>query len=114
MAENNLITSVLSVSSKNGSLRHCSEITQLLKEIGVASSISSNRSIVCSRKNPCNCYVEYGCDIRLNNLNPMLIKSKVWKPLKKEFNFGCAHLNIPGQYQGCIHDFQNSRFHKNN
>ena len=79
MADNNLTTSILSVSSKNGSMRHCSEITNLLKKIGIASSISSNRSIICNPKNPCTCYVEYGCDIRLNGLQSHLIKSKVWK-----------------------------------
>ena len=110
----NSTTSILSVSSKNGSMRNCSEITKLLQKLGIVSSIASNRSIICNPKNPCNCYVEYGCDIRLNGLKSHLIKSKVWVPLQKEFQFSCAHLNIPGQFHGCIHDFQNSNFHKNN
>ena len=114
MAENNLTTSILSVSSKNGTMSRCSEITQLLKKIGVASSVSSNRSVICNPKSPCSCYLEYGCDIRLNGLKPHLIKSKVWNPLHEEFQFSCAYLNIPGQFHGCIHDFQKSCFHKKN
>ena len=76
MAENNLITSILSVSSKNGNMRHCGEIIHLLKKIGIASTVIANRSVICNPKSPSTCYVEYGCDIRLNNLNPLFIKSK--------------------------------------
>ena len=114
MDKYNLTTSILSISSKNNRIKNCEEITKLMKKLGVASSISTNRSIICNPKNPCACYVEYGCDIRLNGLQPHLIKSKVWGPLQEEFQFTCAHLNIPGQFHGCIHDFQNSSFHKNN
>ena len=95
-------------------MRYFNNAIHLLKKIGIASTVIANRSVICNPKSPSTCYVEYGCDIRLNNLNPLFIKSKVWKPLKKEFNFSCAYLNIPGQYQGCIHDFQNSRYHENN
>jgi len=114
MDKYNLTTSILSVSSKNGCINSCNEITKFMKKLGIASSISTNRSVICNPQNPCNCYIEYGCDIRLNGLKPHLIKSKVWDPLQKEFKFICAHLNIPGQFHGCIHDFQKSSFHKNN
>ena len=105
MNKYNNTTSVLSVSAKQGKLNNCSEIVEFMKKIGIASSVIENNSVVCNPKTPWRCYLEKGCDIRLNGLKPELIKPKVWEPLRLEFKFICAHLNIHGQYKGCIHDF---------
>lgn len=108
MEKYNNTTSVLSVSAKMGKINNCSEIAKFMNKIGIASSIIENDSVVCNSKNPNNCRLEKGCDIRLNGLKPELIKSKVWEPLRQEFKFICAHLNIHGQYKGCIHDFKDT------
>jgi len=106
MEKYNNTTSILSVSARRSQFKNCSEIVYFMKKIGIASSVTENNSVVCNPKNPCSCHLEKGCNIRLNGLKPELIKSEVWEPLKKEFKFICAHLNIPGQYSGCIHDFK--------
>lgn len=106
-------TSILSISSKRSFLKDCKQVVKHMEDLGIASSIIPHRSIVCNRTNPCSCVVELGCDIRLAGLKASLIKPLVWNSLQKKFNLGCAHLCIPGQYHGCINDFDKLSKHKN-
>ena len=108
MDKYNNTTSVLSVSAKHGKLNDCSDIVEFMKKIGIASSVIENNSVVCNPQSPWLCHLEKGCDIRLNGLKPELIKPKVWEPLRGKFKFICAHLNIHGQYKGCILDFKDT------
>ena len=89
-------SSVLSISKKN---LNCDDVSTLLQKMEICSSVISNKSIVYSDKK----YItENGCQIYINGLKPKHIKKKIWKPLQNTFDLTCAHLEIKGNYVGCI------------
>tara|TARA_B100001094_G_C17654549_1_gene541301 strand:+ start:99 stop:443 length:345 start_codon:yes stop_codon:yes gene_type:complete len=96
MEDSDNTTSKLSISNKN---LDCNEVSKLLLEMGVCSSIIENKSIVYNN-NKYN--IENGCMISINGLKSEHIESRVWNPLKSRFNLGCGHLEIYGKYIGCI------------
>lgn len=89
----------LSVSSPK---LNCSDIAIFLKKSKIMGNVTSNKSIICKDE---TCTMEHGCSILLNYINKNSLENDVWKPIKKENNLTCAHLNIPGLYSGCIYDF---------
>lgn len=92
-------TSVLNISSKT---INCDKIINILLKNNVISNIKKNKSIICNNE---KCWFENGCEITLCGLKPEYIENDVWKPIKKETDLKCAHLNIKGQYKGCILNF---------
>lgn len=90
---------MISISSNN---LDCKKVAEKLLELNILSSVIKNTSVI--RRND-NYILENGCDIRLNRIEIDDIKDKIWKPLKKEFNLGCAHLEINGKYNGCINKY---------
>ena len=101
MTKYNNITSVLSISSPN--IENCNKVADLLYKCKVASKINSNYTIL--RKNDGTFVRENGCTITIAGLKPKYIENDVWKPLQKEFDLKCAHLDILGIYKGCIYNF---------
>jgi len=89
----------LSISSAN---LKCSEIAMYLKKIKIMGNVTSNKSIICQGD---TCTMEHGCSILLNQIDKKSLENQVWKPIKKNNNLTCAHLNIPGLFSGCIYDF---------
>jgi hypothetical protein len=96
----------LSISSSV--LPNCEKVIRKLKKAGIVSSVAPIKSVRCNY-GQCRCWVERGCRITLEEMRAKDIKSKVWVPFEKEFHLGCAHLSVPGQYEGCIHDFQSKK-----
>ena len=82
----------------------CQNITEAMRQLGVSSNVTTNKSIVwdnlLNRWNE-----ENGCKVTLGGLKPEKIKDLVWLPLQKRFNLDCAYLTISGRYSGCILDF---------
>lgn len=73
-----------------------------LLECGIESNIMENYTII--QKNNVH-YSEIGCKIELvNNPDIQYITKNIWQPLKKEFDFNCAHLYVENKFSGCICD----------
>jgi hypothetical protein len=89
----------LSISSNN--IKKCSDIVKILLDLKVLSKVTSNESIV---KYNDNYKIERGCTINIMNIETNNIK-EIWRPLQKKFNLNCAHLEIPGKFNGCIKKF---------
>ena len=75
----------------------------ILKMHKIICSVSENKSIQCDKS---NCWIEYGCRIT-TSLKPELIKKDIFNPLKKELDLGCGHIEVRGDYRGCINEFNN-------
>ena len=79
----------------------CEEVAQALQQAGIACSITSTTSVLCSQG---TCALEPGCRI----VQPVKHKGEVahaWRVLRTRFDLGCAHLSIPPTFSGCIRDF---------
>ena len=94
-------TSNLHISQKN---LNCKKVADALFKSGVCSHVTSNDSIQYNYKTK-QYEQEKGCSIILCGLNKKHIINDVWNPLKDKFNLSCAHLEIVGQYKGCILNF---------
>lgn len=94
-------STVLSVSTSKLSFS-CRSVANKLKECGVQCKITQNNSIVEKRK---KLFHEIGCTIELFNFDNANLKNQVWKPMKDEYGFDCAHLFIKNEYSGCIHGY---------
>ncbi|MDA9673921.1 hypothetical protein N9T73_00290 [bacterium] len=86
----------LSISSKK---LECDEILKFLYASKIRCSIIKNKSVVYKNK---KWTMENGCNIHLYHVNKDDIKNRVWRPIQKKNNLGCAHLNIPDVYSGCV------------
>ena len=93
-------TSVLSISSQN--IKDCKDVANTLAKCGVICSVTPNYTVRSLEK---ACSLENGCTIILTNIKTENIRETVWNPLKKEYDLGCAYLNINGIFKGCIYDF---------
>tara|TARA_B100001057_G_scaffold484687_1_gene563157 strand:+ start:1130 stop:1447 length:318 start_codon:yes stop_codon:yes gene_type:complete len=91
----------LSVSSKDPKF-NCKLLSDKLKECGIQSATTENYTI--TKKNNI-LYSELGCKSELHEFDYRDLKNKVWLPIKKQFNFDCAHLWVQDKYSGCINDF---------
>ena len=95
-------TSVLSVSRAGG--LDCARVADALLRCGVPCVVVTNASVVQDPKTQ-RCAPEQGCTVTLTGLRPDLIGTRVWDVLKPRFGLTCAHLSIPGRFNGCIYDF---------
>lgn len=93
----------LSISNKN---LKCSDLYSLLKNLGINSSISENKSIQCKNG---TCWIENGCRLFFSRITKEEIYQSVWLESKKKYNLNCAHLKIPNKFNGCINDFNRLR-----
>ena len=90
-------THTLSISSKKIDSQ-CQGVADTLQLMGLAASVIPNRTIfnkndTLQQENGCQIiYTEGSCH-------------KVWTALKDKFDLDCAHLKIPGKYEGCIYDY---------
>ena len=100
MNKNNGTTSDLTISSKN--IHNCGEVVEKLRQCGISSNVSPQTTIICKGT---SCWTEKGCNIRITDLDQQDIEKKVWIPLKNRFDLTCAHLNVHGNYIGCIRNF---------
>ncbi len=82
------------------SIKNCDEIVTFLKQNKIVGNVTKNKTII---KNNNDIIEETGCKITWA-CNPEQIKQKVWVPLKKQYNLGCAYIDIEAKYQGCIND----------
>lgn len=96
----NYETVELNISSQNLS---CDDIFKFLYASKIKCSIVKNRSVVYKNK---KWTMENGCDISLHTVNKDDIKNRIWYPIKKKYKLGCAHLNIPDIYSGCVNKFE--------
>ena len=97
----NRTQSILNISNKN---LDCEEVIKLLISNNIISNVTTNTSIQYTA-NDAACHIENGCTITLCGLDAKHIEKDVWNPLSKKFGLKCAHLEITGQYKGCIKDF---------
>jgi hypothetical protein len=88
------VTATMSI-SKRGSLS-CEEVAGALWKSGVIADVSENIST--------RPWIEEGCRITMEGRSKAAI-AEAWFAVKGPFALSCAHLNIAGTYQGCIHDF---------
>jgi len=100
-------TSIISISKKfeEGDFiyhwKRCDKIISILKMHKIICSVSENKSIQCDKN---DCWIEYGCRIT-TSLKPELIKKDIFNPLKKALGLGCGHIEVHGDYRGCINKF---------
>jgi len=85
----------LSVSTKKLS---CKSIINYLNHVNILASITENTSITSDG-------LENGCNILLPYVKKSTLKTQIWEPLQKQHNFTCAHIHVPGIFDGCISDF---------
>ena len=76
-------SSVLIVHSRR--IRDCSSIKKQLEKCGISSVVvPAKRRIDCSTG---DCYSEMGCYISVKDIEKDDVKTRVWDPLNKNFNF---------------------------
>jgi hypothetical protein len=92
-------TCTLSVSSEK--IKDCNSIVSALSEAGIQCSVTHNTSIQCESG---KCWIERGCRI-VRSVSGKHEVTKMWDVLKETCAFQCAHLSIPGNFQGCILDY---------
>ena len=89
----------LSISSKK---LNCDDILKFLYASKIKCSVTSNKSIVYKNK---KWNIENGCNLNLHTVNKDDIKNVIWLPLSNKYKLGCAHLNIPNEYSGCVNKY---------
>ena len=94
-------TSILTISGSKID-DNCSNVIKILMKSKINCNIVSNKSIMLNKEKS---ILENGCRITLCGLNTKYIGSKIWKPLKNEFDINCGHLSILGVYDGCIKNY---------
>lgn len=99
-SDNDGTTSVISISSTN--INDCKDVANTLAKCGIMCSVTSNYTV---RRDAKSFSLENGCNIILTGLKSDKIEEFVWKPLQKEYDLGCAYMNIHGMYKGCILNF---------
>ena len=92
-------TGIISVSQQEP--LDCTEMAKFLSTVGIITSITPNVSVVAKTKIPSKYNLEYGCRLMGSIENKQKVQF-IWDSLKNKYNFGCAHLIIPGKYDGCI------------
>ncbi len=76
-------SSVLIVHSRR--IRDCSSIKKQLEKCGISSVVvPAKRRIDCSTG---DCYSDFGCYIKVKNVEKDDVRDKVWRPLNDKFNF---------------------------
>ena len=90
---------VMSVSAEK---LDCNDIIRYLQHYQIMASVTENKSIIC-KDNVCK--VENGCKIIFNKIDKFNLKHIVWKPIKKLNKLECAHIYVPGEFNGCIYDY---------
>ena len=88
------LTSTLSVSQKEK--LDCHDIAIKMSKAGIITSITENISTQPE--------IEYGCRLTQSVSSKKDIIN-IWKILKNNYNFNCAHLKIDSGFDGCIYDF---------
>lgn len=88
------ISSTLSVSQRD--FLDCQEMAFRLSKAGICTSITSNIST--------QPHIEYGCRLT-QSISSTEDLQKIWKELKKNYNFKCAHLKLDGGFDGCIKNY---------
>jgi hypothetical protein len=94
-----LNSSVISVSQTD---LNCDDIITYLYKTKIKCNVTPNKSII---KTSRGFKIENGCRIILNPISRQDLEYKIWKPLSQQHNLKCAHLNIPGEFSDCIHNF---------
>ena len=95
---------LLSVSGSQLSDTSCQEIAKSLQACNIPCKIINTHSVVPSRGLDSYEY-EHGCDIWLTNVSPTKIIPDIWKPIQKQYQLGCAYLEIIGGFSGCIYNY---------
>tara|TARA_Y100000996_G_C22131756_1_gene482528 strand:- start:41 stop:343 length:303 start_codon:yes stop_codon:yes gene_type:complete len=88
------VSSTISVSQKEH--LDCKEMAYKLSKAGICTSITSNIST--------QPYIEHGCRLT-QSISSTEDLNKIWRELKKHYNFNCAHLKIDGGFDGCLMNY---------
>lgn len=80
--------------SRRGHL-DCKDVARSLAAAGICARVDSNTSAT-----P---HLENGCSVGFEAHSKSAI-AKVWRILEGEWGFRCAHVWVPGTFQGCVHD----------
>ena len=93
----------LSVSSPE--IRSCSDVVEELRAAGLPCDVTPNWTVVRTqspndREEPFR--TEQGCRVLLTEG----WEPKAWRVLRDRFRLQCAHLSIPGRFEGCVRDWE--------
>lgn len=80
----------------------CNDIIRHLQHFKIMASVTENKSIIC-KDNVCK--VENGCRIMFNRIDKFNLEHKLWKSIQKFNKLDCAHIYVPGIFNGCIYDY---------
>ena len=76
-------SSILIVHSRR--IRDCSHLQKQLEKVGILSTVAlAKRRVDCSTG---DCYSDFGCYIKVKNVEKDDVRDKVWRPLNDKFNF---------------------------
>jgi hypothetical protein len=78
-----------------------------MRELGINCNITANKSVLLDEKEN-RWIIENGCKIIIPNIELDELEGKLWKPMQRKHNLGCAHLDISGIFSGCILDYLNN------
>tara|TARA_B110000971_G_scaffold221987_1_gene272261 strand:- start:3208 stop:3531 length:324 start_codon:yes stop_codon:yes gene_type:complete len=92
-------TTTLSISSTK--ISDCDKVATYLQNCGITCDITQNKTIM---KMNGEFYSETGCRIIFSGRNKIVDK-QMWSNLKDRFKLDCAHINVDGQFTGCINDY---------
>ena len=87
-------TATLSVSKREG--LDCTELARQMWRAGIRARITPNISTL-----P---WLEPGCAVTFESRSKQAIRD-AWEVARTSAGLRCAHLNIQGTFQGCVHDF---------
>ena len=88
------VSSTLSVSRKDK--LNCEEMAEFLSTLNIKTLITSNISLTPHK--------EYGCQLTQSITSKNDIKN-IWEPIKKKYDFNCAHLKVGNSFNGCVLDY---------
>jgi len=80
----------------------CSNVLEFLKLNSIEAQVTPSKSIIINNNET---IIENSCQLILTKIKSENLKKDLWNKLKIKFNLNCAHLFIPGVYEGCIMNF---------
>lgn len=78
---------------------NCNEIVRIMQQLGISGDVTPNISVLGDTKTSYR--IENGCRIIMGDG----WNKKFWETLQRNYDLGCAHIDVPGRFNGCVYDW---------